>query len=111
MRKIEWNNLGKSKRVGGFTLIEMVIVVLIIAMLTVLILPNAAKQKGIAEQKTDTAFIQTIQSQIDIVDTESERISFAALKENKHITNEQYNKLQDGYVLNADGTVAKKGDS
>lgn len=102
---------GKNTKVPGFTLIEMVIVVLIIAMLTILILPNAAKQKGIAEKRTDAAFIQTIQSQIDMVDEPAEKVTFSALKENKHITTDQYNKLQNGYVLNDAGEVAKKGES
>ncbi|WP_125769252.1 competence type IV pilus major pilin ComGC [Companilactobacillus furfuricola] len=50
----------------GFTLIEMVIVMLIISMLLLLIVPNLAEQKNVAQTRADEAVTETIQSQVNM---------------------------------------------
>lgn len=50
----------------GFTLIEMVIVMAIIAMLLLLIIPNLAQQQRSAQEKADRAFVETVQNQWDM---------------------------------------------
>ncbi|WP_291468993.1 competence type IV pilus major pilin ComGC [Companilactobacillus sp.] len=50
----------------GFTLIEMVIVMFIISLLLVFIVPNLAAQKSHAEEKSNAAFIQSVQAQYDM---------------------------------------------
>ena len=53
----------KNRQVKGFTLVEMVIVIAIIAMLILLIVPGLSKQKDRATSKTDEALRTTIETQ------------------------------------------------
>lgn len=62
----------KKKR-KGFTLIEMVVVMLIISMLLLLIVPNLAAKKNDAQNTTDRAVIETIQSEVDMHQDDSEK--------------------------------------
>lgn len=94
-------------KVKGFTLIEMVIVVAIIAMLTLLIIPNVVNQRNKAQKNSDTAFVQTIQTQVDLVEPKDEKASFEDLEKNKHITKDQYQKLIDGAYKIENGKVSK----
>lgn len=95
------------KKVKGFTLIEMVIVVAIIAMLTLLIIPNVVSQRNKAQKNSDTAFVQTIQTQVDLVEPKDEKNTFEALEKNNHITKDQYQKLVDGNYVIENGQVSK----
>ena len=52
MRQKLTNTLKKSQKLKGFTLIEMVIVIAIIAILILLVVPNLTKQKYRAESRT-----------------------------------------------------------
>lgn len=47
----------------GFTLIEMLIVIFIIAILMVLIIPNISKNLDTAKDKSSEAYVKTVQSQ------------------------------------------------
>ncbi|MQS88921.1 competence type IV pilus major pilin ComGC [Companilactobacillus mishanensis] len=55
-----------SRKKKGFTLVEMVMVLFIIAMLMLLILPNLSQQKDNATKKSNEAFRTTIQTQVDL---------------------------------------------
>lgn len=48
----------------GFTLIEMLIVIFIIAILMVLIIPNISKNLDTAKDKSSEAYVKTVQSQV-----------------------------------------------
>ncbi|MBF0709771.1 MULTISPECIES: competence type IV pilus major pilin ComGC [unclassified Gemella] len=54
----------KLKDNKGFTLIEMLIVIFIIAILLVLIVPNISKNLDSAKDKSSEAYVKTVQSQI-----------------------------------------------
>ncbi|MDD6386837.1 competence type IV pilus major pilin ComGC [Lactobacillus equicursoris] len=54
------------KKQPGFTLIEMVIVVAIIATLVLLISPNLLSQKKKADDRSKNAFVSTLQTQIQL---------------------------------------------
>lgn len=54
------------KKQPGFTLIEMVIVVAIIATLVLLISPNLLSQKKKADDRSKDAFVSTLQTQIQL---------------------------------------------
>jgi len=47
---MKWSNGMKAKRNGGFTLVEIAIVVLIIALLALLVIPNIAKVRTNAQR-------------------------------------------------------------
>lgn len=97
----------KSRKLKSFTLLEMVIVVSIIAMLTLLIIPNVVSQRDRAESRSDKAFIQTIQTQVELVDNPADKASFETLHTKKYITDDQYQKLTEGNYSYHDGIVSK----
>ncbi len=55
---------GKNKNKDGFTLIEMLIVLFIIAILLILIIPNITKNIDTAKDKSAEAYEKTVQSQV-----------------------------------------------
>lgn len=91
------------KKVSGFTLLEMVIVIAIIAMLMLLVIPNVTKQKNNAETKTDAAFIQTIQTQVDLAEPKPDSLETAGEDVISKQQQERVKKLK--LTLNADGNV------
>lgn len=50
----------------GFTLIEMLIVLLIISVLIILIVPNLSKRSGNVHEKGCSALIKVVQAQVDL---------------------------------------------
>lgn len=102
-------NLFKSsqlnKKAKGFTLIEMVIVVAIIAMLILLIAPNLIQQKDKAQSTSDRAFKTTLQMQIDLSDKKIN--SWEEAEKEKLLSSEQAKKAEAGYTI-SNGKVAAK---
>ena len=58
------NIIKKFKHKDGFTLIEMLIVLFIIAILLILIIPNITKNIDTAKDKSSEAYEKTVQSQV-----------------------------------------------
>ena len=58
------NIMKKFKNKDGFTLIEMLIVLFIIAILLILIIPNITKNIDTAKDKSSEAYEKTVQSQV-----------------------------------------------
>ena len=56
------NIMKKFKNKDGFTLIEMLIVLFIIAILLILIIPNITKNIDTAKDKSSEAYEKTVQS-------------------------------------------------
>lgn len=56
----------KHTKRRGFTLIEVVTTIFIIGLLILLVLPNVNNVRKFAEQKQQTALVQTIQTQVDL---------------------------------------------
>ena len=54
----------RLKKKEGFTLIEMLIVLFIIAILLILIIPNITKNIDTAKDKSSQAYEKTVQSQV-----------------------------------------------
>ncbi|MBF0713233.1 prepilin-type N-terminal cleavage/methylation domain-containing protein [Gemella sp. GH3] len=54
----------KFSKKDGFTLIEMLIVIFIIAILLLLIIPNITKNLDTAKDKSSEAYVKTVQSQV-----------------------------------------------
>lgn len=53
------------KNQRGFTLIEMLIVMLIITVLIAIAIPNVSKQTSAVDEKGCTAFVQMVQGQVE----------------------------------------------
>lgn len=62
--KKQW--MAKRKERKGFTLLEMLLVVFISAALLLLVLPGLIKQQTSVTEKTDEAFVTTVQNQVTV---------------------------------------------
>ena len=86
----------KNRQVKGFTLVEMVIVIAIIAMLILLIVPGLSKQKDRATSKTDEALWTTIETQRQLAEDNGDGTSLEELVKKEYISQKQkerYEKL------------------
>ena len=86
----------KNRQVKGFTLVEMVIVIAIIAMLILLIVPGLSKQKDRATSKTDEALRTTIETQRQLAEDNGDGTSLEELVKKEYISQKQkerYEKL------------------
>lgn len=86
----------KTNRQNGFTLIEMSLVLLIIAMLLIVMLPNLNQQKGSAQKSVDAAFTKNMETQVMLYESENGKPqSWDDLLKNGYITKEQAEKARD----------------
>lgn len=88
MKKI-WKKL-RQKTVKGFTLVEMLIVLLIISVLMLLFVPNLSKQKDVVREKGDAAVVKVVESQMDLYEVKTgDKPTVDDLVEVGYITSEQ----------------------
>ncbi|MCF6408450.1 competence type IV pilus major pilin ComGC [Pseudalkalibacillus salsuginis] len=62
---------GRSPNEHGFTLIEMLIVILIISILLLIAVPNMAKNNDVVKDKSCNATVKLIQSQVAAYEVEN----------------------------------------
>jgi competence protein ComGC len=94
------------KNQKGFTLIEMMIVLLVISVLLVITVPNVTKNNSSINEKGCDAFVKMVQGQVqayELDDDNKEPVSVTALKAGGYITQEKCpsNKeitIEDGIV-------------
>ena len=81
----------KHTKRRGFTLIEVVTTIFIIALLILLVLPNVNNVRKFAEQKQQTALVQTIQTQVDLYLSENpdKVANFGDLQTNQYLSADQ----------------------
>lgn len=85
------------KKQPGFTLIEMVIVVAIIATLVLLISPNLLSQKKKADDRSQDAFVSTLQTQIQLYREDHKNTvptSFKQMTDEHYLTTDQQTKAE-----------------
>lgn len=85
------------KKQPGFTLIEMVIVVAIIATLVLLISPNLLSQKKKADDRSKDAFVSTLQTQIQLYREDHKNTvptSFKQMTDEHYLTTDQQTKAE-----------------
>lgn len=70
MRKTLKNQLHK-----GFTLVEMMIVVLIISILVLLFIPNLGQTKDAVEKESDQAIIETMRTEIELAEFGGDKLT------------------------------------
>ncbi|ANU12936.1 competence type IV pilus major pilin ComGC [Planococcus halocryophilus] len=85
------------KNQKGFTLIEMLIVMLIITVLIAIAIPNVTKQSTAVEDKGCKAFVQMVQGQV-----ESYRMDNKAVPTLVNLTDEGYLKTGETNCPNGD---------
>ena len=86
------------KKQPGFTLIEMVIVVAIIATLVLLISPNLLSQKKKADDRSKNAFVSTLQTQIQLYREDHDNTvptSFKQMTDEHYLTADQQTKAEN----------------
>ncbi|AIM25211.1 competence type IV pilus major pilin ComGC [Melissococcus plutonius] len=87
MKKRSWHK--------GFTLLEMLIVLLILSVLILLFVPNLAKQKETIDQKGNEAIVKVIEAQMELYELDKNvKPSAEQLLTEKYITKDQYEKYQ-----------------
>ncbi|WP_088006356.1 competence type IV pilus major pilin ComGC [Indiicoccus explosivorum] len=96
------------KNEKGFTLIEMLIVLLIISVLLAVAIPNVTKQTASVDEKGCRAFVQMVQGQVEAFRMEEKRIPAVT-----DLVTEGYLKSAetscpngDAIAIAADGTVS-----
>ena len=90
------NIFKKLKEEQAFTLLEMTIVIMIIAALLLLIIPNVSKVNDKTDKTTGEAVVNTVDTQImlykmDNPNTSDDEIILQELLKNSEISNTQYN--------------------
>ncbi len=66
-------NQWKKKLHAGFTLIEMMVVLLIVSILVMLFIPNLAKQKDTVTKEGHSAVVKSVETQIELFELENDR--------------------------------------
>ncbi|MGL4662302.1 MAG: competence type IV pilus major pilin ComGC [Culicoidibacterales bacterium] len=92
-----------KKRLGAFTLIEMLIVLLIISVLLMLIVPNIIKQQASINKKGCEAYVTVVESQSQIYQLEHSGMkpSIDTLYQEQYIKSKT---CPDGSAISIDGS-------
>lgn len=94
----------------GFTLIEMMVVLLVIAMLLIITIPNVAKHSTRINAKGCSAFIKMVEAQTQAyrLDNKNKIPTITELKEGGYITE---TTCPDGseIIIDSEGKVIKNG--
>ena len=80
----------KLSNESGFTVIETSIVLLVIAVLTLLIIPNVTGVKKFADSSTNAAIVQSVEAQILLFETNNPTM--------KYDDDDEKNNFIGGYV-------------
>ena len=95
-----------KRKVKGFTLIEMVVVIAIIAMLILLIAPNLFSYRDKANNTANDAFIKTVQMQVDLYKDEyGKNITVSDMHDKNYLTDNQVKKIEANHITIKDGKV------
>jgi competence protein ComGC len=103
------SSVKKKNRQSGFTLIEMMIVMLVISVLLIITIPNVTKHNSNINKKGCDAFVKMVQSQVQSYEIEHGTLpsSITDLQTEQYISN---NKCPDGKTtvqIDETGTVTK----
>ncbi|MBF0778994.1 competence type IV pilus major pilin ComGC [Streptococcus cuniculi] len=91
----------KKITVKGFTLIEMLIVLLIISILLLLFVPNLSKQKENAKQTGNAVVVKVVEGQAELYELQNEgEASLSRLVETGAITEAQAQAYNEYYAKN-----------
>ncbi|WP_460054399.1 competence type IV pilus major pilin ComGC [Pseudolactococcus yaeyamensis] len=95
----------KKKQVAGFTLIEMLVVLLIISVLILLFVPNLSKQKETVKNTGNGAVVKVVNSQAELYKLEhTDEVTLSKLVSNGNITQKQADTYNEYYTKNTTET-------
>ncbi|MED1409558.1 MULTISPECIES: competence type IV pilus major pilin ComGC [Bacillus] len=90
----------------GFTLLEMLLVMVVISVLLLLIIPNVVTQRSSVQGKGCDAYVKSVEAQIQVYQLQYNKIpSIDALGEGKYITSKTCRKGELIYISD-DGAVS-----
>ncbi|HEQ2839936.1 TPA: prepilin-type N-terminal cleavage/methylation domain-containing protein [Streptococcus pyogenes] len=93
----QWNNL-RHKNLKGFTLLEMLLVILVISVLMLLFVPNLSKQKDRVTETGNAAVVKLVENQAELYElSQGSKPSLSQLKADSSITEKQEKAYQDYY--------------
>lgn len=87
-----------SKNTSGFTLIEMLVVLLIISVLILLFVPNLSNQKDAVSNQGNNAIVKVVETQMELYVLENEGSAKPTAEELKtagYISEEQLKKYNE----------------
>ncbi|KRM91571.1 competence type IV pilus major pilin ComGC [Liquorilactobacillus cacaonum] len=97
----------KKKRIQGFTLIEMSVVIFIIGILLLLIMPKIGAQKNNAQKVGGEALSEVVQTQADLYrsDNSVTTVSLDQLRDSNYLNQKQYDEaVKEKININSDET-------
>ncbi|MTD42340.1 prepilin-type N-terminal cleavage/methylation domain-containing protein [Erwinia sp. CPCC 100877] len=85
----------KKEGYSGFTLLEMLVVLLIISVLILLFVPNLSKHKEGVDKKGNEAVVKLVETQMDLYHMDKNQTpTLEQLLNEQYITKDQYDKYQ-----------------
>lgn len=106
MKKRYWENQ------AGFTLIEMMIVMLIISVLLIITIPNVAKHNTNINNKGCEAYVKMIQAQVQAYEMDNNKVpTLDDLKADGYLKDTKGCPNGDAVEIGADGTVTAVAQS
>lgn len=87
----------KMKKLKGFTLIEMLVVLIVISVLLLLFVPNLAGTKESAEKQGDAAVVKVVETQLEVYRLDMGKTVEPEELVGKYITKEQLEIYRDKY--------------
>lgn len=102
----------RCKNERGFTLIEMMIVLLIISVLILISIPNVTKHSANIDKKGCDAFIRMVEGQVQAYKIENKAIpTMEDLKTSEFLNGTDACPNGDGIQIAADGSVSVIGST
>jgi competence protein ComGC len=96
----------KKNRQSGFTLIEMMIVMLVISVLLIITIPNVTKHNSNINNKGCQAFVKMVQAQVQSYEIENNKLpTVSDLKTGGYINNDKCPDGETVVQIDASGTV------
>ena len=82
-----------KKKLSGFTLLEMLVVLFIISLLLLLFVPKLMSRKESATNKSDAAIVKVVETQIEIFELDyGRKPEEGELVSKGYVSEDQYNK-------------------
>ncbi|MGX7350423.1 type II secretion system protein G [Enterococcus canis] len=87
----------KMKKLKGFTLIEMLVVLIVISVLLLLFVPNLAGTKESAEKQGDAAVVKVVETQLEVYRLDTGKTAVPEDLVGEYITADQLKIYRDKY--------------
>jgi competence protein ComGC len=102
------STVNKKNRQSGFTLIEMMIVMLVISVLLIITIPNVTKHNSSINSKGCEAFVKMVQSQVQSYEVENNTMpTILDLKTAGYISDDKCPDGETTVLIDDEGTVKK----